>query len=318
MSDSKVDISIVIPLYNEMEVFDSLIERLDKLMGGHFLTFEVILVDDGSTDGTKDKVLNLARKRAPYNAVILSRNFGHQRALSAGLEHCSAQIAIYILDADLQDPPELFDEFYGKLKEGYDVIYAIRKTRKESWIKRVLYKTYYLLLSKMSATYIPLNSGDFSLISKRVCDELVAMNEESRFLRGMRSWVGFKQIGLEYDREARHSGESKYSFRKLLKLAMDGFFNFSEVPVKLITYLGITTVTISLIYLVYTLVRRFYFDIVPEGFTGLLLAIILFGGVQLICLGVLGEYIVRIFFEVKKRPLYVIDNIVKNREETDG
>jgi dolichol-phosphate mannosyltransferase len=310
-------VNLLIPLYNEEEVFDELTKRLTRVMDNTSLKVSVIMVDDGSRDNTSILMKRKSLEDARFTSVFLSRNFGHQLALTAGLSYVDATDAVFILDGDLQDPPELLETFYEQYKAGYDVVYAVRQKRKESLPKRIAYKTFYLIMKKITNFDMPLDSGDFSLVSRRVIDELNQMREESRFLRGMRSWVGYKQIGVTYDRQERHSGESKYTFKKLLSLAYNGIFNFSEFPIKFITNLGLFTVLISLVYITITLVKRYFFGVVPEGFTGLIVAIVLFGGVQLISIGILGEYIIRIFFQVKNRPLFIVRECIKNKEQ-DG
>lgn len=311
-------INIVVPLYNEELVFDELVNRLQKLMDNTRLSIEVILVDDGSKDNTAGKMRELSLKNEKFQSVILSRNFGHQSALSAGLNFVNASEAVLIIDGDLQDPPELLDEFYAQLKKGYDVVYAIRKNRKESYIKKLAYKWFYKFLKKISYIEIPLDSGDFSLISLRIVRQLNQMPEESRFLRGMRSWIGYSQIGLEYERERRGAGESKYTKKKLLKLAFNGIFNFSEYPIKVITNLGLFTIITSIIYFIYVVIKKIFFGDVPQGFTALLFMIIFFGGIQLFAIGLIGEYVLRIFFQVKKRPLYILKERVVNKEILDS
>jgi len=317
MSDAP-QINIVVPLYNEEEVFDLLIGRLTALMESSDLSIETILVDDGSKDNTTAYMRAIAEKDPRFHSVLLSRNFGHQLALSAGLTKVNASEAVLIVDGDLQDPPELLSDFYEQYKAGYDVVYAVRKKRKEHFLKRIAYSSFYRFLKKISYIDMPLDSGDFSLVSRRVIDQMNAMPEESRFLRGMRSWIGYKQIGVEYDREERQSGESKYPFKKLLKLAFNGIFNFSEYPIKALTRLGVLTMSVSGIYLAYVLVKRFFLGSVPDGFTAILFVVILFGGVQLLALGIIGEYILRIFFQVKGRPLYIIKEIVSSKIEHNG
>jgi dolichol-phosphate mannosyltransferase len=306
-------ISLVIPLYNEEKSLPLLVERLNKLMDGSAVSMEVVLINDGSKDNTAAMMQQLALADGRYHCVFLARNYGHQIALSAGISEAAGSEALMILDGDLQDPPELFPEFHSRLKEGYDVVYAVRKNRKESFFKKTAYYTFYRILKKISYIDIPLDSGDFSLISRRVADILNKMPEESRYIRGMRSWIGFKQIGVEYDRSERAAGDSKYSLGMLMKLAFNGIFNFSEIPIKFITKLGVLSVVIALLYFIVTLVQKFVFGDVPTGFTGLLFVIILFGGVQLISLGIIGEYIVRIFFQVKNRPLFIIRNKIKDK-----
>lgn len=300
------EINILIPLYNEQDSFQELVSRLSKVISEIKYSVTVIMVDDGSTDNTPNLMADLSFRDHRFNSVFLSRNFGHQMALTAGFSVVNATHAVFVIDGDLQDPPELLDEFYGYLKDGYDVVYAIRENRKESFIRVFSYKFFYRLLKKISYIKIPLDSGDFSLISRRVVDRLVEMKEESRFIRGMRTWVGFKQIGVPYDRGERNFGISKYSFYRLFKLALNGIFNFSEFPIKFITMLGLTTILISITYLIYTLINLFIYNQVPQGFTGLIVTITLFGGVQLFSIGILGEYILRIFFQVKNRPLFII------------
>ena len=270
------------------------------------LTIEVVLIDDGSRDNTPTLMRQLALLDPRYHCVFLSRNYGHQLALTAGLAAARGSEALFIIDGDLQDPPELLPEFYKKLQEGYDVVYAVRRKRKENFIKRTGYFLFYRTLKSISYVDIPLDSGDFSLISRRVADIMNQMPEESRFLRGMRSWVGFKQTGYEYERSERVAGESKYSFKQLFGLAYNGIFNFSEFPIKFMTRTGMFSIGIALIYLFITLAKKLFFGDVIEGFTALLFVIILFSGVQLIALGIIGEYVLRIFFQSKGRPLFVV------------
>lgn len=312
------EISLVIPLYNEEKSLPALIERLNKLMAGSEISFEIVLVDDGSNDGTAVICNQIALSDDRYHCIFLARNYGHQIALSAGISVASATEALMILDGDLQDPPELFFEFYSYFLKGYDVVFGVRKNRKEHFLKTTSYFVFYRLLKKISYIDIPLDSGDFSLISRRVADILNKMPEESRYIRGMRSWIGFKQIGVEYERDERVAGESKYSLSMLMKLAFNGIFNFSEIPIKFITKLGVFSVLVSLIYFGITLIKKLFYIDVPVGFTGLLFVIILFGGVQLISLGIIGEYIVRIFFQVKNRPLFIIKNRIKAKETFDN
>jgi glycosyltransferase involved in cell wall biosynthesis len=304
-------INLIIPLYNEEKVFNALIDRIIRVLQNTSLRCKVILVDDGSKDRTAELMTELSLKDDRFISVILSRNFGHQLALSAGMNYVDATEGVFILDGDLQDPPELLDEFYSYLNQGYDVVYAIREKRKENFIKRTAYKVFYRFLKRISYIDFPLDSGDFSMVSRRVVDAINQMPEESRFIRGMRSWVGFKQIGVKYERSERQDGESKYTFKKLLGLALNGIFNFSEYPIKFVSNLGLLTVITSLIYFAITLIKRFYFGTVPEGFTAIVLLIIFFGGVNLIAIGIIGEYILRIFFQVKKRPLFVIKEVIK-------
>lgn len=310
--NEQVQINIIIPLYNEEKVFAKLQQRLIDLMDKSELNISVIMIDDGSSDDTFRLMEELSLTDSRFTSVFLSRNFGHQIALSAGFSVANASEAVFVIDGDLQDPPELLEKFYPYLKEGYDVVYAVRQKRKESYFKRLAYSYFYRILKKISYIDIPLDSGDFSLISRRVIDNIREMEEESRFIRGMRTWVGYNQIGVPYERQERHAGDSKYPFHKLLKLAFNGIFNFSEFPVKLISTLGFLTVSVSLLYLLYAVIKMLLTNTVPEGFVGIIFTITLFGGIQLLSIGILGEYILRIFFQVKKRPLFIIKRQIEN------
>jgi dolichol-phosphate mannosyltransferase len=312
----KPEISLVIPLYNEVEVFNKLTQRIDAVLLTINVPIEVVLIDDGSKDNTASLIKEKCFSDSRYQGVLLSRNHGHQLALSAGLHCARGTKAIMVLDGDLQDPPELIKEFYQKFEEGYDVVFAIRTKRKEGPIKKVAYWMYYRLQKSISNFEIPIDSGDFGLMSRRVVDRLVSMPEQSRYLRGMRSWVGFKQIGIKYERDSRKEGESSYGLKQLFSLAFNGIFNFSEFPIQFITRLGISTILISLVYLFVTIYRKLFWGDVPIGFTALIMAIVLFSGVQLISIGIIGEYVVRIFFQVKNRPLYIIsERIVESKNE---
>lgn len=306
----QAEISFVIPLYNEQETFPSLCQRLEAVMDSLPYRFEVVLINDGSQDNTELLMAAKALEDPRYTCVFLSRNHGHQLALSAGLEAAHGTKAVMILDGDLQDPPELLAEFLAQMDKGYDVVYAVRKKRKENYFKRLSYNMFYRIMKQIAYIDMPLDSGDFALLSRKVVDVLKSMPEENRFLRGMRSWVGFKQIGLEYERDKRFAGQTKYTLKKLIRLAYMGIFNFSEFPIKFITNLGLFTVLISVLYLSITIFFKIYYHNVPPGFTTLLFAIILFSGVQLISLGVIGEYVLRIFFQVKGRPLFVVKSCI--------
>lgn len=311
---SKVkNITILIPLYNEAAVLPVLTERLDKLLQSPGLDINILFVDDGSQDETVSMIGSITAGRDKYSAIFLSRNFGHAMALTAGLANITDETdAVFIIDGDLQDPPELLLEFITKMNEGYDVVYGIRRNRKEGYLKKLCYRLYYRLLKRFSNIRMPLDAGDCSLISKRVVLELNRLPEESRYLRGLRSWVGFRQAGIAYERDERKNGHTKYSFRALIRLAFNGIFNFSELPVRFIGWVGFITIFVSLIYLAITIYKKLAYGTVPEGFTALIFAIVLFSGVQLLSIGILGEYILRIFFQVKQRPLYIIRSKIIN------
>lgn len=306
-------VAILIPLFNEEKVIVSLLDRLNLMIKQLSVDVSVILIDDGSTDHTPQIIFTTIQGRRNYSAIFLSRNFGHQAAITAGLAEAKDKYdAVFILDGDLQDPPELLSGFISEMNNGYDVVYGIRSKRKESFVKKGLYKTYYRVLTKFSNINMPLDAGDFSLISKRIVTHLNSLPEESRYLRGLRSWVGFKQIGIMYERDNRFSGVSKYSYKTLLRLAFNGIFNFSELPIRVIGYMGGILTGGSLIYLGATLYKKLMYNTVPEGFTALIFAIVLFSGVQLLSLSIIGEYILRIFFQVKKRPLFIVERKIIN------
>ncbi len=313
------DISLVIPLYNEEANFQQLVQRLNPIMDSlQPMQCEVVLIDDGSKDKTSYLMneLSLADKR--YLSVFLSRNHGHQLALSAGLSCARGSKAVMVLDGDLQDPPEMVFDFLKYLNEGYDVIYGVRKKRKESIIKKFAYWGYYRLMNNISKIDLPLDSGDFGMLSRKAVTYLNQMPEQNRYIRGMRTWIGFKQKGIEYERSARFAGVTKYSWKKLFELAYSGIFNFSSFPIKFITRMGMLTIGVSLAYFIYVLVDKIYFNSVPQGFTALIFSIIMFSGVQLISLGIIGEYVLRIYQQSQSRPLFIIDKIIVNSELKDG
>jgi dolichol-phosphate mannosyltransferase len=307
---SRPDISIVVPLFNEQEVFKILAQRLKSVMDICSHTCEVIMIDDGSKDETPSLIQSLAKEDSRFKGVFLSRNFGHQIALSAGMAHAQCKKALMVIDGDLQDPPELLMPFYDLIEKGVDVVYAVRKNRKEGAVMSSLYWMFYRMLSRLSEHPIPHDSGDFCMISKRVLDHMNNMPERSRFLRGIRSWVGFKQVPYEYDRDGRAEGKTKYSMKALFRLAYDGIFNFSNKPLKLITHIGLYTILVSVVYLTGVLIKKLMGYDVPSGFISLVAVITLFSGVQLISLGIIGEYLARIYLQVKNRPLYVVDKVV--------
>ncbi len=300
-------VSFVIPVYNEESNLPMLVDRIVKIMDQSSIQLEAVLVDDGSRDNSRQILQQLAISDPRFHVILLSRNHGHQLALTAGLSVARGSEGVFVLDGDLQDPPELLDTFYHKFKEGFDVVYAVREKRKEIFYKRFAYYIFYRILKKIANIEIPLDSGDFSFISRRVVDVLNKMPEESRFIRGMRTWIGFKQIGIAYDRQERASGDSKYSFGKLVQLALNGIYNFSEFPVKFVMILGGLAISSSVLYLISVIIKKMFFDQVIEGFTALLFVVILFGGIQLLAIGILGEYILRIFFQSKSRPNFIVE-----------
>ena len=304
-------LSIVIPCYNEFEVLPALRERLVASLDGLGVAWEVVFVDDGSRDGTYERLAQMHREEPRFKVVVLSRNFGHQVALSAGLAYASGD-AVGIMDADLQDPPEILAECLKRLSEGYDVIYAVRRKRKESPLKRLSYFLFYRIMKWLSDVEIPLDAGDFCVISKRVAAVLRRMPEQNIFLRGLRAWAGFRQIGIEYERSARAAGITKYPFKRLIRLATDGMFAFSTMPLRFATYLGLLTVGLGLLASMLILSWRVCgFSFMGHrptdlpGWTALVMGMLLFSGIQLIILGLIGEYVGRIYTEVKNRPRWL-------------
>jgi polyisoprenyl-phosphate glycosyltransferase len=299
--------SIVIPLFNETAVLGRLVDSLGTAIALEpAYVWEVVLVDDGSSDDTVAQV-HICHQRvgAPVRLIRFSRNFGHQAALAAGIGAAKGD-AVICMDADLQDPPELIREFLRKFEEGYDVVYAIRDRREGSMLKKLAYSLFYRLFRRVAEISIPLDAGDFGLMSKRAASIISAMPERDVFLRGLRSWVGFRQIGIPYARPSRTAGKTKYSFGKLMKLAGSAFFGFSFLPLRVATSLGIVTVFCALVYMAFALVSVFFYDAAPRGWASVIGVITLFGGAQLICIGILGEYIGRIYKQTQARPLFVI------------
>jgi polyisoprenyl-phosphate glycosyltransferase len=313
-------ISIVIPIYNEEENITNLYSRLTAAAPSWQEDYEIVLVDDGSRDSSLTMMRVLAEKDKHVRVVKLARNFGHQPAISAGIKAAKGD-AIVIMDGDLQDPPEELHRFLAKWREGYEVVYAVRTKRKENFFKRLAYSTFYRILHWISDIEIPLDSGDFCVMDRKVVNVLVhEMPEQIRFVRGMRAYAGFKQIGVTYERAERAAGEVKYTFRKLMKLALDGLFGFSSFPLRLATYMGfmiaIPSFLIGIFFIMHRLIGFKVFGHAPEetpGTASLAVGLYFLGGIILIMLGVLGEYIGRIYIEVKRRPFFVVDEIFEQQ-----
>jgi len=307
------DVSVVIPVFNEEENLASLHTRLSAALAPLGLRYEIIFVDDGSRDGSLPQLRALAADDQRVLVVELARNFGHQVAISAGLDHARGD-GVIVMDADLQDPPEVLPQFIDKWREGHDVVYAIREQRKESWLKRAAYAAFYRLLQRVANIEIPLDAGDFCIMDRRVVDLLTGMPERNRFVRGIRSWIGLDQVGLAYERQARHAGKPKFTFTRLVYLALDGLVSFSYLPLRIITMLGFGVSLLSIGLAVFYAIKKLTVGLNPPGFATLIVAIFFLAGMQLITIGVIGEYVGRIFEEVKRRPLYVVRQIVSLRE----
>ena len=299
-------VSLIFPVYNEEEVLPVLYDRVRQMIDQlPDYDFEVILINDGSRDQSLDLMQQFHAQDPRFKAVDFSRNFGHQVAITAGIDFATGD-AVILMDADLQDPPEILPQFLNKWREGYQVVYAVRKTRQEHILKRLAYAAFYRLLQRISDIQIPLDSGDFCLMDRAVVDTIKSMQERNRFVRGLRSWAGFRQIGLDYDRDKRYGGEVKYTLTKLMKLALDGIFSFSYFPLQLASYTGFIISIVSFLGIIVYLYRKIFVGGEPQGFPTLVILILFMGGIQLVFLGVIGEYIGRIYDEVKKRPTYVV------------
>ena len=302
-------ISIIVPVYNSSEFMNSLLLAIDKERIQSQWDIELLLIDDGSKDNSYAKIEKLASTYSYIKGIKLSRNFGHQIAVKTGLSHCTGDY-IAIIDDDLQDPPSLLPDFFKYLDNGYDVAYGVRKKRKESLVKRFSYTSFYRILKKLSETDIPLDSGDFCVMKKIVVDNMLKLDEQNPFLRGIRAWVGFKQIGVEYERDARIDGISGYTLKKLLKIALDGIFSFSSIPIRIITILGVMGLFFAFSYSTITIYAYYTHHINTKGFSTLVILVSFFSSIILICLGVIGEYIVRIYDEVRNRPYTVIEKSI--------
>jgi dolichol-phosphate mannosyltransferase len=298
-------VSVVVPVFNEEATLDALVARLESALEGDGLDYEVVFVNDGSRDRSAEMLRAHHARNPRLKCIMLSRNFGHQVAVTCGLDHAQGD-AVIVMDGDLQDPPEVLPGLIARWRDGFDVVYAVRRRRKESWVKVIAYKVFYWVLNRVSYLDIPLDSGDFSLMDRRVVDLLAAMPERNRFVRGLRTWVGLRQTGFEYERDARYAGESKYSFTKLLRLAFDGLVSYSFAPLRLVSNLGMLVSLSALLYMVYLLAARLFGDMTIQGWTSTVVIVLFLGGIQLLSLGIIGEYIGRIFDEVKQRPQYVI------------
>jgi len=298
--------SVVVPVFNEHETLHALIDRLVPVLaevtGG---SFEVIFVDDGSSDGSSDILDALHADDGRVKVVHLSRNFGHQAALQAGIDAARGR-AVVLMDADLQDRPEDLRAFFARWRDGYDVVYAIRTDRKEGRTKRTAYSLFYRTLRMISEVDVAVDAGDFSLIDRRVLDVLAMFPERNRMLRGLRSWVGFRQVGVECSRDARFAGASKYTIGKLLTLALSGYVGFSVVPLRLATWSGFVAAATGFAVMVWVFVTKLLDVPSPRGWASTLAVILFIGGVQMLLLGVLGEYLGRIYDEVRRRPLYIV------------
>jgi dolichol-phosphate mannosyltransferase len=298
--------SIVAPVFNEIDNIPEFHRRICEVMNASGNTWELVLVDDGSSDGSTQAIRQLALQDKHVRPVIFARNFGHQVAITAGWDFTRGD-AVVILDADLQDPPEVIPELIAKWKEGYQVVYAVRAEREgETWFKRVTASMFYRLIFKITDVKIPVDTGDFRLMDRKVVDVLKSMHERHRFPRGMSAWVGFRQIGVPYKRAARFAGVTKYPFKKMLKLALNAITSFSYFPLQLATFFGFLSAGLAAIAIPVVIILRLVGSAFFFGQASTLIAVLFLGGVQLISLGVLGEYLGRVYDEAKGRPLYIV------------
>lgn len=301
-------LSIVIPVYNEQDVLPECYQRLTNVCRTLGFEYELVFVDDGSTDESLQQLIMMRVSDPAVNIISFSRNFGHQIAITAGLDHARGEIAA-VIDADLQDPPELIAEFVAQWQKGYQVVYGRRRTRThDRWFKRITAHGFYRLLTMVTREHIPEQVGDFRLMDRVVVNALRAMPERHRFIRGLVSWAGFRQMPIDYDRARRNRGSTKYFFRTMIRFALDGVTSFSIVPLQLATSLGFLITVITVVAAIVVLLLKFVFHHTIQGWTSLMLTILFIGGVQLFVVGVLGEYIGRIYEEVKKRPLYIVQS----------
>lgn len=305
MSRDKEVCSVVIPVFNEEENLELLHRRLSKVLQHSCEDYEIILVDDGSRDNSLQVMMMLRESNPRVKVISFSRNFGHQMAITAGIDYASGS-AVIVMDADLQDPPEVIPQLIEKWREGHDTVYAIRVSRKDPILKRTIAFVFYRLFRRMSEIDIPVDAGDFRLMSRRVVDILRTMPERNRYLRGLASWVGFSQASISYARDERYRGERKYTLWQSARLAFDGITAFSHFPLRLVVHLGVAVSLAGFLYIAITIILALVYGRVVPGWTTLMAAVIFLGGVQLLVVGVVGAYIGRIYIEVQQRPLYLI------------
>ena len=309
-----VKLSVVIPTYNEESILPELYRRLTKVLENVGESYEVIYVNDGSTDKSLDIMKTFHSKNKRIKVLDLSRNFGHQIAITAGCDYARGE-AVIVMDADLQDPPEVIPQLIKKWREGYDVVYAVREKREgEGYFKRVTASLFYRLIRKITDVEIPQDAGDFRLMSRRAIDGLKLTRERHRFVRGLVSWIGFNQTGVKFIREARYAGETKYPLKKMLKFALDGITSFSFMPLQLGVWAGLFVSLLSFLYALYAILVKILTNTPVSGWTSLMVAILFLGGVHLLTLGLIGEYIGRIYDEVKQRPLYLVKEFLCEEE----
>jgi polyisoprenyl-phosphate glycosyltransferase len=302
-----MELSIIIPIYNEEGNLQLLYERISKVAASITNDYELIFINDGSRDNSLPLIVSMAQSDQHVRYINFSRNFGHQIAVTAGIDHCTGE-AVAIIDADLQDPPELIVELYNKMNEGYQVVYARRRSRSgESFMKKFTAKMFYRILAKITSIKIPVDTGDFRIMHRKIIDVLKQMPEQQKYLRGQIAWAGFKQTYILYDRDERHAGSTGYTYKKMIRFALDGITGFSNLPLKFATIAGFIVSGVTFLVSLYALYARFIAKDYVPGWTSLILAVLFIGGVQLISIGIIGEYMSRMSANVRNRPLYIVD-----------
>ena len=314
----EIEISIIVPLYNESKNLDLLSDKLVSVLNRLNVSYEIIYINDGSTDNSYEKLVEIHQKNRSFKIINFSRNFGKEIALTAGIDYANGS-AVIPIDADLQDPPELIGQLIDKWREGYDVVYATRRSRKgETWLKKTTAKAFYYTVAKLIRINIPANTGDFRLLDRRVVNALKRMPEKSRFMKGLFSWVGYKQTSILFDRDPRHLGKTSWNYWKLWNFALNGIISFSSLPLKIWSYVGFVISFISLIYASFLVIRTLRYGIDVPGYASLMVAILFMGGIQLITLGIFGEYLSRLYEEAKGRPLYLVREEMGFNNDSDS
>jgi len=306
--------SIIVPVYNEQEILPEFFKRISRVIFTAQNNFELIFINDGSSDDSVKIIQDFCAKNPAVKLINFSRNFGHQIAVTAGVEYCTGDAAI-IMDADLQDPPELIPKLIQKYQEGFDVVYAIREQRKgETYFKKITAKLFYRFLCRLTEVKIPVDTGDFRLINRKVCNTLKLMKEKTRFLRGLVSWIGFKQTGIKFIREPRYAGKTKYPLNKMLRFSIDAITSFSPKPLRISIYLGFFFAFLGFLYAIYAVLCKILNIETIPGWATIVIFINIIGGLNLMILGIIGEYVARIYKESQNRPLYIINDLINFHE----
>ncbi len=319
MTDSPRTLSVVVPVFNEHEVIGMFYRRMSAVLNAlESMRHELIFVDDGSSDDSYDQMRVIADGNPSVRVVKLSRNFGHQNAVTAGLDVVRGD-AVVVIDADLQDPPELIPDLIRKWNEGFDVVHAVRERRKgETRMKLLTASIFYRCLRLVTKIDVAVDAGDYRLMSRRVVDQFTNIRERDRFIRGLVSWIGFRQTSISYSRDRRHAGQTKYPYSKMFRFALDAITSFSSIPLKLATWLGYLSSLLAFIYACSVFVQKYALGITEKGWPTIMISVLFLGGIQLICIGIVGEYIGRIYDEIKRRPLYIVEELYDRADSQTG